>query len=99
MSPLLSSSPAFSLASALALAAGLVVGALLAAVHLWASRRAATAALGRASLRQALLGFPVRVLGPALVLFGLALASTWALAGGLVAFLTCQRLLLARDDA
>jgi hypothetical protein len=75
---------------------GLAAGSVLAAAHGLATRRAANAALERGSAARLLLGFPVRVGVPALALFGLARVSIWALAGGMLAFLVGQRLLLAR---
>ncbi len=78
---------------------GLAVGLVLAVAHAFASRRAAVRALEQQSPSRLLIGFPVRVAIPGAALFGLALLSLWALAGGMLAFIVGQRLALARFDA
>ena len=77
---------------------GLTVGLALAWVHALAARRAAASALRERSPARLLLGFPLRVAVPAAAMFGLALLSLAALAGGLLAFIVGQRLVLARLD-
>lgn len=75
---------------------GLSVGLGLALAHAWSTRRAALAAVEHARPARLLLGFPVRVGVPAAALFGLAVLSLWALAGGILAFVAGQRVALAR---
>jgi hypothetical protein len=77
---------------------GLAVGLALAWVHALAARRAAASALRQQSSIRLLLGFPLRVAVPAAAMFGLALLSLAALAGGMLAFIVGQRIALGRLD-
>ena len=75
--------------------AGLVVGAAMAAVHLWLTRLAAQRTVaGRGWV--ALLGFPLRVALVAGVLFALSQWSAPALLSGLLGFGINHRLRLRR---
>ena len=84
------------LTTTLTILAGLALGLALAAVHAFATRRAAQASLAAASVPRLLLGFPLRVAAPAGTLFVLALWSPWALVGGVFAFAVGQRVLVHR---
>lgn len=77
-----------------ALALGLFAGLSLSLLHAWLSRRAVEGLLAGGSRSQVLLGFPVRVLVPAVGLAALAAISTGSLIAGLLGFLLGQRLAL-----
>ncbi len=78
---------------------GLVVGLLLALVHAWASQRAVLALLRDGSRRALVLGFPLRVILPALGIGALALISNGAVVAGALAFVVGQRLALRRSPS
>nr|ACJ66832.1 unknown protein [uncultured bacterium pSY1435] len=89
-----------------ALACGLLIGLSLAFLHTWLSRRAVEELLAGGSRRalhpgssvarvhRVLLGFPVRVLLPAIGLAALVLLSNGSLLAGLLGFLLGQRVAL-----
>lgn len=77
-----------------ALVLGLLAGLSLSLLHAWLSRRAVEGLLAGGSRGQVLLGFPVRVIVPAVGLAALALISTGSLIVGLLGFLLGQRLAL-----
>ena len=77
-----------------ALVLGLLAGLSLSLLHAWLSRRAVEELLAGGSRGQVMLGFPVRVLVPAVGLAALAWISTASLIAGLLGFLLGQRLAL-----
>jgi hypothetical protein len=77
-----------------ALVLGLLAGLSLSLLHAWLSRRAVERLLAGGSRGHVLLGFPLRVLLPAIGLAALVSISIGSLLAGLLGFLLGQRVAL-----